>query len=270
MIFEAIRSIYESLANYLPNIIAGIAVLILGFFVGKITKYLIVKLSEIFNLKELAEKSGIDKIIKKIKYSGSTFELVGDLFKWSIYVLFVIATLKIILGEQMSMQLIMPIVIFLPRIIVASITIIIGIILSEIVGGVVKNILSTVGEKWKAKKVISSLSEILIKVLIILIALAIALDLLGIYAEVITVGFGLIFFSMIILIVVGAKDLLLNLFAGLYLQSTDKLHKGVKISISGIKGKIEEIGLIYTTIKSGKKEISLPNYIFIKEKFFVE
>ena len=111
--------------------------------------------------------------------------------------------------------------------IIAALIMIIGIILADVISSVAKNIFVVLGKDWKESRVVGSLAGLLIKVLVLLVAITLSFDLLGIYVEIFTISFAIIFFSMVLLIVVGARDVLLNLFAGLYLQSLEKLHKGV-------------------------------------------
>ena len=92
---------------------------------------------------------------------------------------------------------------------------------------------------------------------------------IGVYVEILTIGFGIVFLGIILLILVGTRDLLPNLFAGFYLQSSNRIHKGMEISIDNLKGKVIEVGTIFTTLRTRKGEIQVPNNVLLKQSTVV-
>ena len=256
------------ISNNLPDVITGIILLILGFVFGKISKKIIVKFGEITKLDKLS--SGTDKLIHKVGYFGTTFEFIGDIVKWVIYLVSAGGAFQIIFGEQLISQAVGVFMTYLPKVALATIIILLGLLVGDILGNFVSKLINKSSMSLREKGFLASISSFFVKVLSVLFAAAIAFDLISIYPEIFTVVFATIFVAITLFILIGTKDLAINFFAGLYLQSTSDFRKGMHVEVSGKKGTIKEIGAIYTTISSGKGEIQIPNYIFMRQAFVVK
>ena len=252
----------------LPDVVIGLIILILGYIFGKISKKIIVKFGSITKLDKLS--SGTDKLIHKIGYYGTTFSFIGDIVKWVVYIVFAGGAAQIIFGEQLISRAIGIFMNYLPKVALATIIILLGLLIGDIFGNLIGKLVNKSGIKLKEKGFIASISAFFVKVLSILFASAIAFDLISIYPEIFTVVFTIIFAAITLFVLIGTKDLAINFFAGIYLQSIGEFKKGMQVEISGKKGIIKDIGAVYTTISSGKEEIHVPNYLFMKQAFVVK
>ncbi len=261
-------TITDWISSYLPQIFTAIIFLVAGIIIGKITKWIIVKIGKITGLDKLSK--GTDKILHKFGYTKTTSELIGDLIKWVIYVMFIGAAAHVIFGEQLLAKAFVSIAVYLPKVILSAIIIISGLVFGDVLGNVVGNLIEKSPIKLKEKSMISAISSGLMKILIFLIAITIALDIVGIYVGVLTAGFTIVFLAIVLFALIGSRDLALNIFAGIYLQSSGNFRKGITIEFDNKKGKIKEIGLIYTVLDSNKNEIQIPNYLFMKKSCVIK
>lgn len=248
---------------YLPQIILATILLLVGFVVGKILRYGVIKLGEITGFDKMS--SSTNKVLRKFGYKKSTLEFVGGFIMWVTFLLFVGAAIQYVFGEQILTQTLTSIAIFFPKFIIAVVVIILGLILGDVFGNIAKGLTENLFPKLKDKNVISFFSGGITKSLIFLISIIIALDVLGIYVEVFTMGFAIILLSISLVIIVGSKDLLLNAFAGMYIQSSGNIRKGMEIEFDNNKGKIKDIGIIHTKIEMKKEEVQIPNHLFMKK-----
>ncbi len=248
---------------YLPQLILAIILLLLGFATGKILRYGVIKLGEITGFDKIS--SSTNKILRKFGYKKTTIEFMGGVIMWVTFLFFVGVAVQYIFGERILTQTITAIAIFLPKVVLAIVVIILGLILGDVFGNIAKGIIESLFPNLKDKNLISFFSGGMTKLLVFLIGIIIALDVLGIYVEVFTMGFAVILLSISLIIIVGSKDLLLNLFAGIYIQSSGNLRKGMEIEFDNNKGIIKEIGMIHTKVEIKKDEVQIPNHLFMKK-----
>ena len=97
-----------------------------------------------------------------------------------------------------------------------------------------------------------------------------ALNTLGIEAEILTISLAIIIFALILFLVLGSKDVIQNILSGLYLQSSGTLQKGFKIHCADVDGKIKEVGYVYTIVDTRKGEVHIPNAMLLKEKIYLK
>ena len=98
------------------------------------------------------------------------------------------------------------------------------------------------------------------------IAILLALSQVGVSINTLKTIF-LIFVVIVFLIgLLASKDLLPNLFAGLYLMKTKKIKVGKSIKIRGFEGTVVDFNLIETKISTLKEEeVYIPNSLLNKE-----
>ncbi len=256
-------TISSLIRSYIPELILAAIIVLVGFVVGKILKEIIIKIGEISGFDKISK--GTNKILKKFGYRKSTIEFIGELVKWVVFILFFGAAIQYIFGEQIFTQTITSIGGYFPKVLLAIVVIIIGLILSDIFGSISKGLVKNLFPKLKDKNILVFFSGGLTKLLIFLISIIIALDILGIYVDVFTAAFAILLFTISLILIIGSRDLFLNAFAGIYIQSVGNLRRGMEIEFDKKKGVVKEIGLIHTTLEIKEEEIQIPNHLFMKK-----
>ncbi len=127
-IVQPLYVLWLDVVNILPNIIAAIVVLIIGYFVGLALGHVV---------KVVLEKIGLSKWIKNAKLTKAVGHtnvpaITGELFKWYIFIIFLQQAVMLVnLGEISS--LLNTLVLWLPNLLVAIIVILIGLALAHYV-----------------------------------------------------------------------------------------------------------------------------------------
>jgi small conductance mechanosensitive channel len=162
------------------------------------------------------------------------------------------------------------------NIIIAILIVLAGFIVGKLVSRLVRralheaeidNILSRTGAKITLEKKLSATLEYAIYAA----AIIIAVDRLGIATTMLQI----VLFGMIMLILlvafVSLKDFIPNAAAGFFVFKKKLLHKGDIIEVHGIKGKIENIGLVETEIRTGNNEkVYIPNSTFLRSELKIK
>lgn len=164
----------------------------------------------------------------------------------------------------------------LNNIIGAVVVLLIGLIIGLIVKKILKKILHEVeldkivgklGKKISLEKKISNLAAYLIY----FFALVVSLNQLGITPIILYIIGGAFLLLMGATFLLGVKDFIPNLIAGIVIYKKGYWKKGKTIKINGIEGNIDKLGLLEMVIKTKKGDkIYVPNSLLIKSKVWLK
>ncbi|RLJ09320.1 MAG: hypothetical protein DRP13_00510 [Candidatus Aenigmatarchaeota archaeon] len=265
-ILQAVWSYFISSLNIfipqyiLPNlqlILQIILILIVGFFVARLSKTVTVKLLTMAGLRKITIRTWTDDILKAVGYSGTLITLIGDLVKWFIYIL-VLGTIIEIAGFPGIFNIFSQIAIFVPRFIAAILIIVIGFLIADFFGKVFEE----AGRRIFQDDFLSSFTGGLIKYSVAFVSIIISLALIGIDTFSLTVMLAIILTTAVIMLLMGVKDMFPNFTAGIYLKKNIKI--GEHIKTGNYSGKVERIEPLAVVIKSGAKTVSIPSSFLIK------
>lgn len=243
-----------------PNLqlITQTVLLIIGAFItGKIVKALTVKLLGVAGLKRITTKTWGESILKVTGYKGSVVELIGDLVKWLVYVLFLGVIIQGI-GFPGVANIFNQIAIFIPRFIGSLLIIVIGFIIADFFGKVFEE----ASRKFLRDETLASLSGGIIKYSVALIALIMALALIGLDTASLNIMLALVLGTAVVALVIGLRDIFPNLTAGI--QIRDALKPGEHIKVGDYKGVVERVETLNTILRDGDDRVSVPNSLLVK------
>lgn len=138
-----ITSLLTQLLGYIPNIFAAVIILVIGIFVARIIKQLLIPLLKRLNVDRLQEKAGIE-----VAESATLSTVLANVVYVLILIPVVIAALQALNIDAVSVpaiNMLNTIFAFLPNIIVAIIILIIGVVIAGVVGKLLTSILEGVG-----------------------------------------------------------------------------------------------------------------------------
>ncbi len=182
------EGLMDSFMDSLYGILIFIIIIVIGYIVAKISAIVICKILDKSPLDKAMEKVGVQKHVNKIGIE-SVSNLISKLFFWFIFAIFLQVALGYA-GIDTLTAILTPLVLFIPRIIIAVIIIIVGLYVAEVIVEMLKKALAktVLGKELdnlddKAKDTgftISSLIFISVKVFVLLIFLQVALAVLAI------------------------------------------------------------------------------------------
>jgi len=158
----------------------------------------------------------------------------------------------------------------------AVVVLLIGLIIGLIVKKLLRKILHEIeldkivrrlGKKLSLERKISNLAAYLIY----FFALIWSLNQLGITPIILYIIGGAILLLLGATFLLGVKDFVPNLIAGIAIYRKGCWKKGKKIKVNGVEGTIEKIGLVEMEIKTKKGDkIYMPNSLLIKSKVWLK
>ncbi|MBL7160747.1 MAG: mechanosensitive ion channel [Candidatus Aenigmarchaeota archaeon] len=257
---DVVNFLYALIPQYiLPNlqlIIQVVVLLVVAFVVGKVIKVFAVKILNTIGLKRMTSRSWAESMLKVTGYRGSIVELIGDLVKWLIYILFLALIIQT-LGLPGVADIFTSVAVFIPRFIGAILIIAIGFIIADFFG----KIFEEATRSFLAEDILSSLAGGLVKYSIALIAIIMSLSLIGLDIISLTVLFSLILAAIIIVLVLGIKDVFPNYTAGIHIRKL--LKPGEHVAIGKYSGVVEKLDTFSVILKNGERRTAIPNSLFL-------
>lgn len=136
----------QSVVAYLPRVIGALVVLLIGVLVGWAVKTVIVRALRLVRIKPYTDAIGLNKVFPE---KVELVELLGDLFKWIVIIVFLVPALQILNLTQIN-GLVTGVVAYLPNVVVAVAILVIGAAIADLVSRVVESTAHTVGAKTAA------------------------------------------------------------------------------------------------------------------------
>ncbi|MEJ2194477.1 MAG: hypothetical protein P8X91_09990 [Candidatus Bathyarchaeota archaeon] len=198
----------KQIIAYLPSLLAGIILLLIGWFVGWLAKRIIIQLLAILRFERLFIRLQWRRALSKADIRYAVFNLIGNIVFFIVFLIFLNSALDAMKLTILS-SLIQQGVIFIPKLIVALFIFSIGLIVAGRVSNSVYN--SLLKENVSHFSIISRF----VKFVTILFFAAMAFVEIDIAPQIVIIGFTTIMISMgiiaIALVILGGKSSINNL-----------------------------------------------------------
>ena len=125
IVLSTVRTFLTQLGQFLPNLLAAVIILVLGWLIAKLFRFAVVKSLKLVNFGALTEKAGMDTFLKRGGIRKTTIDILALLVYW----LMILVTLLVAfntLGLTVVSDLVSRITQFIPSVIVAVLILTIG------------------------------------------------------------------------------------------------------------------------------------------------
>jgi Mechanosensitive ion channel, conserved TM helix len=199
----------KQIINYLPNLLAGIILLLVGWFVGWIAKRILIQLLVILKVEKLFIRLQWRRALSKADIRYAVFNMIGNIVFFIIFLIFLNSALDAMKLTILS-SLIQQSVVFIPKLMIALIILGLGWIVASRVSNSVYNAL--LKENVPQYSIISRF----VKFVALLFFSSMALVEIDIAPQVVIIGFTTIMITLGIIIVTitafGSRSSVSNFF----------------------------------------------------------
>lgn len=178
----AIANSVQSFLNFLPNILGALIIFTLGWIVAGIIKGLVLRVLTILQIEPFAEKMGLSRALQKAGATIGPSELLGEIVKWAIVLVFLNPAVEV-LGLSQVTQVLNRVLLYIPNVIVAVLILMFGVIFADLTGQFVKGTASALGAST------ANALEVITRYAIIVFVILAALSQLGIAQQLIATLF---------------------------------------------------------------------------------
>ena len=233
-----------------PKMVAMVVVLVVGYVLARWVGSFIAVVSEKIGLQTAAEKSGLAKSMHDVGIRRPLPAIVGGIVFWLLMCVFVMAAFNILGLDSVSAAM-GEVVNYIPRLLVATVVVVIGLLAATFLRGVVATSADRVGLTYAEYLaggcywVLSLLTFIAaFNQLGIQFALLEKLILIG--SAGLAAGFALAFG-------LGGRDVMSGILSGYYVRQ--RLQAGDTVSVAGFEGTVREVGPVATVIETRENGI---------------
>ncbi len=246
--------------EFIPKLLTGILILLIGWLVAKVVTAIVKKILERINFDDVIDRTGIGEGLKKAEIKQTGTELVGILVFWTILLNFLLLSLES-LGFAAALDPVRTLIAWLPRLLIALITLIVGILIAQFLGRAAQAAMASMGVEFH-EQIGSGVNILLIFMVIIVVLEQLGIDatiMSDIFVNVLT----LIVAGIALAFALGGRDLARNILAGYYAREQFRL--GDMLEFEGETGSLEGIGVMNSEIRVGDDLLVIPNTQLMEE-----
>ena len=194
----------DKIAQNVPNLVASLVVLVVGWLVAVVVEILISRGLEALSFDVLCDKVKITEVLKKGNINYKPSRLVAVLIYWLIVIGIILLSLNM-LGITAVSGLLDKILAYIPSVIAAILILVLGSLLATFIG----NIVETAAGNTNIPH--SHLLGKLVKIIIVIFTITMAIEQLGIATAIVTSAFqivlGAIGLAIALAFGLGCKDI---------------------------------------------------------------
>ncbi|MFJ4143251.1 mechanosensitive ion channel domain-containing protein [Pseudomonas sp. NPDC089734] len=258
----AMTALWTKVANFIPNLFGALVVVLLGFVVAKLLDALLSKLLAKLGLDRLMGGTGLTKLISRAGVKVPISTLIGKIVYWFVLLIFLVSAAESLGLQRVSATLDM-LALYLPKVFGAALVLLVGVLLAQLVNGVVRGAAEGVGVDYA-----SGLGRIA-QGLVIIISISVAISQLEVKTDllnhVIVIGLLTVGLAIALALGLGSREIAGQILAGIYVRELYQV--GQQVQVGEIEGQIEEIGTVKTTLLTDEGElVSFSNKILLEQR----
>ncbi len=203
LIVEPVTQMLTRILAYLPVLLGALIILIVGWLVAKAIKRIVDWLLKLIRFDMLADKAGISAILRKGNLKISAREVVSSIIYWLIMIMVLVMAVDA-LGLPKASDVLASLFAYVPNVIAALLVLIVAMFLASFVSGIVR---AAAGNANLPKpEILAGIS----RWAIIIFAVTISLEQLGIAPLLVTATFNIILGGVVLALAIafglGGKD----------------------------------------------------------------
>jgi small-conductance mechanosensitive channel len=239
---------------FLPNLLAAIVLLIVGWLLGKLLGAIVTRVLGAVRFNEVADRAEIDTFLEKAGVKAGPSAVVGGIVRWAVYLVFFLAAFAALGLPQVS-TLINSVIAYLPKVVLAVIVLLVGALVGKVMAGIVRGALGSMG--MGNPELFANVARFVV----IAFAVIAALDILEIAPTVVSalwIAFlALIVGSVALAFGLGGREAASQLMLGRMLRA--EVEPGGEVTAGAYRGKVVAIGSLFTTMETPQGIVKVPN-----------
>jgi small-conductance mechanosensitive channel len=261
---ESFTDLFNQTVQLAPKLLAMIVVLVAGYVAARIVARIATVISQKVGLQTAAERSGLADSMQHMGIKRNVPGIVGTIIFWLLMCVFIMAAFNILDMPDVSAAM-SGVVSFIPKLLVATIVVVVGLLVASFLRGVVATSADRVGLTY-AEHLANGFYYVLV-----LVTFHAALTHLGMNLELLEhmllIAFGALAVGFALAFGLGGRDVIGGILAGYYVRQ--RLQSGDHVSVGPLEGTVREVGPVATVIETDEEGYinrrSIPNTKMLNE-----
>ena len=128
---SAFQSIWYGVAAFVPNLVAAIIILIIGWIIAALIGRLVSQIIKAIKVDAALEQAGFGTVVKRAGFNLDSGAFIGGLVKWFFIVVFLVASFQVLGLTQVNIFLQEVVLLYLPQVIVAALIILVAVVIAD-------------------------------------------------------------------------------------------------------------------------------------------
>lgn len=261
-LIAAMTALWTKVAVFIPNLFVALILVLLGFVVAKLLDTLLSKLLGKVGLDRLMAGTGLTKILSRAGIQVPVSTLIGKIIYWFVLLIFLVSAAESLGLERVSATLDV-LASYLPKVFGAALVLVAGVLLAQLVSGVVRGAAEGVGLDYAHG--LARIGQGLVIIISISVAigqLEIKTDLLNNVIAIVLISVGL---AAALALGLGSREIAGQILAGIYVRELYQV--GQQVQVGEVEGQIEEIGTVKTILLTDAGElVSVANRTLLEQR----
>ncbi|MFV0454034.1 MAG: mechanosensitive ion channel family protein [Pseudomonas sp.] len=260
----AMSALWAPIAAFIPRLFGALLVVAVGFLVAKLLDTLLSKLLAKVGLDRLVAGTGVTKLLGRVGIRVPISTLIGKIVYWFVLLIFLVSAAESLGLARVSATLDM-LALYVPKVFGAGIILLVGVLLAQLVSGLVRGAAEGVGIDYAGG--LARISQ----GLIIIISISVAIGQLEVKTEllnyVIAIGLISVGLAGALALGLGSRELVGQILAGIYVRELYEVGQRVRLEGLDLEGEIEEIGTAKTLLLTDEGEVvSIANRVLLEQR----
>lgn len=252
---SSFTTLLNQLASFLPSLVAAIFILVIGYFIAKALRKLIINVAKKIGVRKVGDGSGINELLAKIDKRATLTNLTASLVFWAVLLIFVVTAIEI-LGLPRLSSTVDTFILFIPKIFAAIVVLVFSLVIANIAKRTSYEAANNA--QLDFARPLSQMIHLILVVLGVTIAigeLEIETQLLNNLVSIIALALGV---AAAISLGLGSKSSSENILHSVYIKEYLAIGDSIVLD-DGRKGVIETIGPVSTTLSNDSGTIIIEN-----------
>lgn len=142
-LFASWLQVSTAILTFIPKFLGAVLIFVVGLFVSSLAKSLVEKFLEAVHLEDLSKRSGFKGYLAKAEIKLSATELLSNLVKWVLLLIFFIAAVEV-LGLTIVSTVLTRLLGYIPNVLAAALIFGVGIAIANLADGLVRGAFATI------------------------------------------------------------------------------------------------------------------------------
>jgi Mechanosensitive ion channel, conserved TM helix len=191
LVLEPLKDLFVKFKTFVPNMLAMLLILLIGFIVARIVRLVLVKFLSAVNFDAWSDRMGFTKLMRKGDVWSKPSTVVASMVFWMLIIITLLAGLYALQINAMN-QLVASVIGYIPQLFSAMMILVIGYVFSEFVSRAV--LIAAANSGFHYAKLLSKA----VNTLLIVLILAMVLEQLQIAPAVVLAAFSIVFGGIVV------------------------------------------------------------------------
>lgn len=137
VLIRAFQDLSLAVIAFVPNIVVAIVIFVIGWVIGAILGRIVAQVVHALRVDNALRSAGVEEVLSKAGFGLNAGRFIGELIKWFIIAVFLVASLEVLGLTQVNVFLQEVVLLYLPQVIVAVLILLLAAVIAELAKNVV-------------------------------------------------------------------------------------------------------------------------------------